>query len=80
MGLVVRKKVGVVEAWKFGSTVAMLVLWSCGNATVVGWLLFTIRSQMWIDAENNGYRWNLVMLPVIEICKGGMSTLKLFWL
>lgn len=46
--------------------VAMSVLWSFDTAITDGWMLFTIRMQAWIDVENNGYRWDLVEMLMID--------------
>lgn len=72
------KIVGVWKAWRFGSTVAMPALSSCDKAAVDGWLLFTSRLLMWIDVKNCGYRWVSVVLPVVGVCKGGLSIVELF--
>ena len=38
-------------AWQFVSMVVLPAVWSCDIVSVAGWLLFTFRSQVWIDVE-----------------------------
>lgn len=42
-------------------------------------LLFTLRSQVWIDVESSVYRRDFMVLPVIDIYNGGMPILELYW-
>jgi hypothetical protein len=65
-------------AWQFVSTAALSTVWSCDKNVIVGWLLFIVRSQVWIKVESNVYRRDSMVLPVIEIYNGGIRILASF--
>lgn len=68
------------KVWRIGSMVVLSAIWKCDRVIVLQWLLVNIGLQVWINTKSGGCRLVSVVLLGFWFCKGGLSTLMLFWL